>query len=60
MAVEGDWEEMARKELDCAKKSSYPPQPQWDWYNYCVEIRCQDTTSKVWETQCVCVCKDEL
>jgi hypothetical protein len=22
MAVEGDWEEMARKELDCAKKTS--------------------------------------
>jgi hypothetical protein len=22
MAVQGDWEEMARKELDCAKKTS--------------------------------------
>jgi hypothetical protein len=23
MAVEGDWEEMARKELECAKKTSW-------------------------------------
>jgi hypothetical protein len=21
-------------------------QLQWDWYNYCVDIRCQDTTSE--------------
>jgi hypothetical protein len=46
MAVEGDWEEMARKELDYAKKISYVLQWQWDWHNYCVEIRCQDTTSE--------------
>jgi hypothetical protein len=49
MAVEDDREEMARKELDCAKKTSYVLQLQWDWYNYCVEIRCQDMTSKDWE-----------
>jgi hypothetical protein len=22
---------------------------QWVWYNYCVEIRCQDTTNEDWE-----------
>jgi hypothetical protein len=49
MAVEDDWEEMARKELGCAKKTSCVLQLQWDWYNYCVEIRCQDTTSEDWE-----------
>jgi hypothetical protein len=36
MAVEG--EEMVRKESGYAKKTSL------EWYNYCVEIRCQDTT----------------
>jgi hypothetical protein len=46
MTVEGDWEEMARKELDCVKNTSFVLQLQWDWYNYCVEIRCQDTTSE--------------
>jgi hypothetical protein len=25
---------------------------QWDWYNYCIEIRCQDTTSEDWEPLC--------
>jgi hypothetical protein len=58
MAVEGDWEEMARKELDCAKKTSYVLQLHWDWYNYCVEIRCQDTTSE--DCDPWCVCNDEL
>jgi hypothetical protein len=48
--VYGDWAEMARKELDCEKKTSFVLQLQRDWYNYCVEIFCQDTTSEVWET----------
>jgi hypothetical protein len=38
--------EMARKELGYDKKTSCVLQSQWDWYNYCVETRCQDTTSK--------------
>jgi hypothetical protein len=42
MRVEGDWEESAKKAL-CVL------QLQWDWYNNCVEIRCQDTTSEDWE-----------
>jgi hypothetical protein len=46
MAVEYDWEEMARKELDCAKKTSCVLQLQWDWYNSSVDIRCQDMTSE--------------
>jgi hypothetical protein len=46
--IEGNWEEMGRKELDCAKKTSYVLQLQWDWYNSCVEIRCQDMTSEHW------------
>jgi hypothetical protein len=49
MAVEGDCLEMARNELDCVKKTSYVLQLQWDWYKYCVKIRCQDTTSDDWE-----------
>jgi hypothetical protein len=49
MVVEDDWEEIARMELGCARKTSCVLQLQWDWYNYCVEIRCQDTTSKDWE-----------
>jgi hypothetical protein len=49
MAVEDDWEEMARKELGCEKKTLCALQLQWDWYKYCVEIRCQDTTSEDWE-----------
>jgi hypothetical protein len=31
---------MARKELGCAKKTLHV----WEWYNYCVGIRCQDMT----------------
>jgi hypothetical protein len=46
LAVEDDWEEMARTEVDYAKKTSYALQLQWDWYHYYVEIRCQDTTSE--------------
>jgi hypothetical protein len=49
MAVQGDCEERARKELDRAKKTSCVLQLQWDWYNYCVEIRYQDTTREDWE-----------
>jgi hypothetical protein len=37
-----------KKELDFANTSCML-QLQWDWYNYCVEIRCQDTTSEDWE-----------
>jgi hypothetical protein len=48
MAVEGDWEEMARKELHLEKVSCVL-QLQWDLCNYCTEIRCQDTTSEDWE-----------
>jgi hypothetical protein len=33
----------------CEKKTSCVLQLQWDWCNYCVEIRCQDTTSEDWE-----------
>jgi hypothetical protein len=46
MAVGDEWEEMARKELGCEKKAWHLLQLQWDWCNYCVEIRCQDTTSE--------------
>jgi hypothetical protein len=44
-AVEDDWEGMASKELDCAKKSSCVIQiiPRF------LQIRCQDTTSEEWE-----------
>jgi hypothetical protein len=49
MAVEDDWETMAEKELVCAKKTLCVVQLQWDWYNSCVEIRYQDTTSEDWE-----------
>jgi hypothetical protein len=49
MAAEDDWEEMAWKELGGEKKTSFVLQLQWDWYNYCVEIRCQDTTSEDWK-----------
>jgi hypothetical protein len=48
MAVEDGWENMARKELGSAKKTSFVLQLQWDWYS-CVEIRSQDTTSEDWE-----------
>jgi hypothetical protein len=44
IAVEDNWVQMARKELGYAKKTSCVLQLQSDWYNYCVEIRCQDTT----------------
>jgi hypothetical protein len=54
MAVEGDWEEMTRMYLGYANKTSCVLQLQWDWYNYCVEIRCQDTTSEDWEPLWVC------
>jgi hypothetical protein len=60
MAAEDDWVEMARKELGCARKTSCVLQLQRDWYNYCVEIRCKDTTSEDWEPLCVCVCNGEL
>jgi hypothetical protein len=46
MAIEDDWEERARKELDCAKKTSCAAMTV-RLVNYCVEIRCQDTTSEV-------------
>jgi hypothetical protein len=49
MTVEDDWGEITRKELGCAKKTSCVVQLQWDWYDYCIEIRCQDTTSEDWE-----------
>jgi hypothetical protein len=49
LAVEDDWEEMGRQELGCEKKVSCVLQLQWDWYNYCVEIHCQDMTSEDWE-----------
>jgi hypothetical protein len=48
-AVKAEWEEMAIKELGCEKKTSRVLQLQWHWYNYCVEIRCQDTTNGEWE-----------
>jgi hypothetical protein len=54
MAVEDDWEEMTRKELGYKKETSCVLQLQWDWYNYCVKIRCQDTTSEDREPLCVC------
>jgi hypothetical protein len=47
---EDDWKEMERNELGCSEKTSCVLQLQWDWYNYCIEIRCQDTTSEVWES----------
>jgi hypothetical protein len=40
---------MARKEIGCAEQTSYVLQLQWEWYNYCVKIRCQDATSEAWE-----------
>jgi hypothetical protein len=46
MEVGDDWEKMAKKELGYEKKTSYVPQLQRDWYNYYIEIRCQDTTSE--------------
>jgi hypothetical protein len=46
MAVEDDLEEMARKLLNCTKKTSRVLQVQRDWYNYCVEIRCQFAASE--------------
>jgi hypothetical protein len=49
MAVNDDWEELARKELGCEKETSCVLQLKWDWHNYCVEIRCQNTTSEDWE-----------
>jgi hypothetical protein len=54
-AVEDDWKEMARKELGCTRKTTRVLQLQWDWYNYCVKVRCQDTTSE--DTTLVGVCK---
>jgi hypothetical protein len=41
--------EMARKELGCSKKTLCVLQLEGAWYNYFVEILCQDTTSKIWE-----------
>jgi hypothetical protein len=38
-AVEGDWSEMARKEFDCAKKTSYVLQWEWDCYKSVARIR---------------------
>jgi hypothetical protein len=40
---------MEIKELGYKKKSSCVLHLQCDWYNYCVKIRCQDTTSEDWE-----------
>jgi hypothetical protein len=40
---------VAGKEFGCEKKTLCVLQLQWDWYNYCVEIRCQDTTNEGWE-----------
>jgi hypothetical protein len=42
MAVEDDWEEIARKELDWKKKT---PCLMWS-YSETMIIRCQDTTSE--------------
>jgi hypothetical protein len=49
MAAEDDWKEMARKELSCEQKASCVLQLQWDWYNYSIAIRYQDTSSEDWE-----------
>jgi hypothetical protein len=38
VAVEGDWEEMARKELDCIKKASCTLELKWDCYESVVRI----------------------
>jgi hypothetical protein len=46
MAIKGDREALGRKELYCGKKTSCTLQLQLDCYNYCVEIRCEDTTSE--------------
>jgi hypothetical protein len=50
VTVEDGWEDMARQELGCEKKTLYVLQLQWYLHKYCVEIRCQDTTSKYWVT----------
>jgi hypothetical protein len=52
MAVEGDWEEMERNELDYAKKTS---RVIWG-YMRLLQIRCQDTASEDWNpSACVMV-----
>jgi hypothetical protein len=33
---------MAKKELGRESKALCVLQLQWDWYSYCIEIRCQD------------------
>jgi hypothetical protein len=53
ISVEGN----GKKEIVC-KKISCVKQLLCDWYNYCVQIRCQDTTSE--NRMLVCVCNSEL
>jgi hypothetical protein len=56
-----DCKEMTTKKLGCEKKTSCMLQLQWDWYNYCVEVRscwlvttenpsaCVTVNCKVWK-----------
>jgi hypothetical protein len=48
-----------KKEFGCAMKTSCVLQLQWGWYNYCVEIRCQDTTSECLTVNCK-VCRSAI
>jgi hypothetical protein len=51
MAVEGDWEEMAKKGIRLWKED-FMCDLKWEWD--CYEIRCQDTAREEWEPYCMC------
>jgi hypothetical protein len=38
---------------ECGSEKTTSCALQREWYNYCVEIRCQDTISEDWEPQCL-------